>query len=76
MLIYDLDIANAIPDFDNQEQLSLKQLNKFSFHRSGVTCLLFDENDTTLYSAGQDTYIVMYDLISERAQYKLMGHKE
>lgn len=56
-----------MPDYDNPDQLSLKQLNKFSFHKSGVTCLLFDENNTALYSAGQDTYIVVYDLVSERA---------
>lgn len=65
-----------MPDYDNPDQLSLKQLNKFSFHKSGVTCLLFDENNTALYSAGQDTYIVVYDLVSERAEYKLMGHRE
>lgn len=29
-----------------------------------------------MYSGGQDTYIVVYDLVSDQAQYKLMGHKE
>jgi WD40 repeat protein len=29
-----------------------------------------------MYSGGQDTYIVVYDLASDQAQYKLMGHKE
>ena len=76
VIVYDLDLANASPDYDNPEQLSLKQLMKFSCHRSGVTSLLFEENNTELYSGGQDTYIVVYDLVAERAQYKLMGHQE
>ena len=76
VIIYDLDLANAVPDFDNPEQLSLKQLNKFSFHRSGITSIIFDSNNTELYTGGQDTYIVVYDLVSDVAQFKLMGHKE
>lgn len=76
VIIYDLDLANAQPDVDNTEQLCLKQLNKFSFHRSGITFLLFDRSNTELYSGSQDTYIVVYDLVSDRAQFKLMGHRE
>mmetsp|Transcript_1866 Transcript_1866/g.2552 ORF Transcript_1866/g.2552 Transcript_1866/m.2552 type:complete len:103 (-) Transcript_1866:2318-2626(-) len=29
-----------------------------------------------MISGGQDTYIVVYDLVADAAQYKLMGHKE
>ena len=29
-----------------------------------------------MFSGGQDTYIVVYDLVSDQAQYKMKGHKE
>lgn len=37
---------------------------------------MFDDENTQLYSGGQDTYIVIYDLVADAAQFKLMGHKE
>lgn len=41
-----------------------------------MASLLFDKNNTELYSGGQDTYIVVYDLVADRALFKLMGHRE
>lgn len=29
-----------------------------------------------MYSAAQDTYIVVYDLVADQAMYKLMGHRD
>lgn len=29
-----------------------------------------------MISGGADTYIVVYDLVSDQAQFKLLGHKE
>mgnify|MGYP000849073772 CR=1 FL=1 len=41
-----------------------------------MTSIIFDENNTQLHSGGKDTYIVVYDLVSDSALFKLMGHKE
>ena len=76
ILVYDLELTSTVPYEDNKNILLFELLHKFNFHRSGVSCILFDDNNTTMYSGGQDTYIVVYDLVSDTAQYKLMGHKE
>ena len=76
ILVYELDLAQTAPDQDNKDIMLFDLAHKFNFHRSGVSCILFDDNNTTMYSGGQDTYIVVYDLVSDTAQYKLMGHKE
>ena len=76
ILVYDLELESTAPSEDNKDILLFELLHKFNFHRSGVSCILFDDNNTTMYSGGQDTYIVVYDLVSDTAQYKLMGHKE
>lgn len=38
--------------------------------------IYFDDQNTQMFSGGQDTYIVVYDLVSDQAQYKMKGHKE
>ena len=76
ILVYNLDIGNALPDPDNAEHLLFEQLHQFSFHRSSISTIIFDENNTLMYSGGNDTYIVVYDLVSDQAQFKLTGHKE
>lgn len=43
-------------------------------HHSGVSSIHFDNGNTEMFSGGQDTYIVVYDLVSDQAMYKLLGH--
>jgi len=51
-------------------------VHQFALHKSGVSSILFTDENTQMISGGQDTYIVVYDLVADAAQYKLMGHKE
>ena len=76
IIVVELDVATAVPDEDNHTQLCFNVVHKFAFHKTAVTCILFDDNNTQLFSGGQDTYIVVYDLVSDSAQFKLTGHKE
>ena len=76
ILVIDLDLANATPDEDNDTHMVLATLHKFQFHRSSVTVIMFDDQNTQMYSGAQDTYIVIYDLVSDQAMFKLLGHKE
>lgn len=38
--------------------------------------MIFTEESTQLISGGSDTYILIYDLVTSTASYKLMGHTE
>lgn len=38
--------------------------------------MIFSEESTQLISGGSDTYILIYDLVTSTASYKLMGHTE
>lgn len=67
IIVVDLDINNALPDEDNLTLLQFSMLHKFVFHKTAVTTIMFDDNNTQLYSGGQDTYIVVYDLVSDSA---------
>jgi U3 small nucleolar RNA-associated protein 12 len=53
-----------------------EQVHTFEFHRSSVTCIIFSDENTQLISGSADTYIVLYDLVTSTAEYKLMGHTE
>ena len=53
-----------------------EQLHSFEFHRSAVTSLCFSDENTQLISGSADTYVVIYDLVTSTAEYKLMGHTE
>ena len=50
--------------------------HKFAFHRSQVTCIEFFHNNTQMASGSADTYIIVYDLIADTAQFKFLGHNE
>ena len=70
IIVFDLDVANAQPDeanLDNTQRSTFNVLHQFSFHKTAVTCMFFEDNDTQLYSGSQDTYIVVYDLVSDSA---------
>tara|TARA_B110000285_G_C14730868_1_gene426410 strand:+ start:186 stop:563 length:378 start_codon:yes stop_codon:yes gene_type:complete len=70
IIVFDLDVANAQPDEanqDNTQRSTFNVLHQFSFHKTAVTCMFFEDNDTQLYSGSQDTYIVVYDLVSDSA---------
>ena len=70
IIVFDLDVANAQPDeanLDNTQRSTFNVLHQFSFHKTAVTCMYFEDNDTQLYSGSQDTYIVVYDLVSDSA---------
>ena len=45
-------------------------------HRSAIKSLIFYENDTKIASGSADTYIIIYDLLSDSALFKLIGHNE
>ena len=67
--------SGTIVVYDLSEE-AFEERNRFSFHRSAVTCLCFSDDNTQLVSGSQDTYIVVYDLIADQAQFKLLGHKD
>ena len=46
----------------------------FNSHKSGVTCLAFDKAGGHLASGSRDTTIVIFDILTEIALYKLRGH--
>ena len=56
------------------QKTTFEQLHQFSFHKSAVNCLIITDNVTQLISGGADSYIIIYDLVSSSAEYKLMGH--
>ena len=79
VVVYDLDLSNRAADpeaHQDDQRLCFDKVHSFSLHRSGVTCIQFDENNTEMYSGAQDTYIVVYDLVADQAMYKLMGHRD
>ena len=45
-------------------------------HKSEVTCLNFNQNDTLLLSGGKDTNIVIWDVIDQVGLYRLLGHSD
>jgi U3 small nucleolar RNA-associated protein 12 len=66
---------------ENQSQTVMtvspfEQMHSFEFHRSPVTAMIFTDENTQLISGAADTYIVMYDLVTSTAEYKLMGHTQ
>jgi U3 small nucleolar RNA-associated protein 12 len=74
VLIFDLGELNQSP---TQMLVSpFEQVHCFEFHRSAVTALIFSDENTQLVSGSTDTYIVLYDLVTSTAEYKLMGHTE
>lgn len=54
----------------------LEKVHQFSFHRSPVTAIEFLNDNSQIASGSADTYIVVYDLIGDTAQFKLLGHNE
>jgi hypothetical protein len=38
--------------------------------------MIFSDENTRLISGSADTYIILYDLITSTAEFKLMGHTE
>lgn len=76
IIVIDLNLDNTTQDEENEGITTLSELHRFQFHRTSVTSLLFDDQNTILYSGSQDTYIITYDLVADQAQFKLMGHKD
>ncbi len=48
----------------------------FNGHKSGITCLMFDESGVRLASGAKDTDIIVWDLVAEVGLFKLRGHKD
>jgi len=46
ILVVDLELDNAMPDEDNKSQIVFAIVHKFSFHRTAVTCMIFDDSNT------------------------------
>jgi WD40 repeat protein len=65
IVVVDLDLVNGTKDEDDESKQLFGQAHKFHFHRTAVTCILFDHSNTTMYSGSQDTYIVTYDLVAD-----------
>ena len=55
---------------------AFEQVHSFEFHRSAVTAIVFSDENTQLISGSADTYIIVYDLITSTAEFKLLGHTE
>ena len=67
IIVVDLNLDNATADEENEGAIMLSELHRFQFHRTGVTSLLFDDQNTILYSGSLDTYIITYDLVADQA---------
>ena len=74
VLVYNLEeqVANETVMMVSE----FEQVHSFSFHRSAVTCMVFSDDNTRLITGAADTYIILYDLITGTAEFKLMGHSE
>lgn len=48
----------------------------FNGHRSAITALAFDKAGVRLASGSKDTDLMLWDLIEERGEFKLRGHKD
>ncbi|KAI9710301.1 MAG: hypothetical protein M1820_002795 [Bogoriella megaspora] len=51
-------------------------LLNFNGHRSAITQLIFDATGSRLASGSRDTDIIIWNLVSEAAEFKLRGHKD
>lgn len=49
---------------------------RFNGHRSAITALAFDNAGVRLASGSKDTDLMLWDLIEERGEFKLRGHKD
>ena len=49
---------------------------RFNGHRSAVTALAFDKSGVRLASGSKDTDLMLWDLIEEKGEFKLRGHKD
>jgi len=47
----------------------------FHGHNSEVTSLIFNHDDSLLVSGGKDTFIIVWDIVSQTGMFKLSGHK-
>jgi len=48
----------------------------FNGHRSAVTTLSFDKSGVRLASGSKDTDLIIWDLVEEKGEYRLRGHKD
>ncbi|OQO00348.1 hypothetical protein B0A48_13695 [Cryoendolithus antarcticus] len=58
------------------DALSGQVVVAFNAHRGAVEKLVFDHEGTRLASGGRDTDIIVWNLLSETAEFKLRGHKD
>jgi len=70
------DLGEPIQTHTQMTVSSFEQIHSFEFHRSAVNVIIFSDENTQLLSGSADTYIVLYDLVTSTAEYKLMGHTE
>ena len=77
ILVFDLDeqlADGATVDINTESRF--EKVNQFSFHKSAITSIIFTQDNTQLISGGADSYIIIYDLVTSTAEYKLLGHAE
>ncbi|KAF2228642.1 WD40 repeat-like protein [Viridothelium virens] len=55
---------------------TINVLLSFNGHRSAITHLVFDQTGSRLASGSRDTDIIIWNLVSELAEFKLRGHKD
>lgn len=60
-------------DLFNYQTRELKV--SFNGHKSKVTCICFDEKELRLASGGNDTNIIVWDIVNQSGLFKLKGHK-
>lgn len=67
-------------DLDSMIETELKSVisyeAKFSLHKSKITFLQYDHSSNLLLSCSADTFIFIWDILSESILYKLSGHKD
>lgn len=60
-------------------EVVLLEMGSFTFratfdnHKSGITCIRFDRDDSKLMTASLDTAIIVWDIISESSLFKFLS---
>ena len=49
---------------------------KLHGHRKKVECLAFNKDNSMLVSGGDDTDIIVWDIVSRQGRFRLRGHKD
>lgn len=54
---------------------SYERITQFTGHKSEITALNFNQQNSLLVSGSKDTTIVVWDIVAEKGLFRLLGHK-